>query len=93
MDLAAAAPFAIASPATASAPARQRIACVVPAYNEERFIAAVIASVPAMVDCIIVVNDASRDRTSEIVRGLNDPRVTLIDHAVNKGVGGAMISG
>jgi glycosyltransferase involved in cell wall biosynthesis len=46
------------------------IAVVVPAYNEETQIALVIESMPAFVDRIIIVNDCSPDRTSEVVRGL-----------------------
>lgn len=69
------------------------VACVIPAYNEERFIAGVIAGLPGIIDHIIVVNDASKDRTAEIVRGLGNPRVTLVNHEKNQGVGGAMVSG
>jgi glycosyltransferase involved in cell wall biosynthesis len=46
------------------------IAVVVPAYNEETQIALVIESMPAFVDRIIIVNDRSKDRTSDVVRGL-----------------------
>lgn len=46
------------------------IAVVVPAYNEETQIALVIESMPAFVDRIIIVNDCSTDRTSEVVREL-----------------------
>lgn len=46
------------------------IAVVVPAYNEETQIALVIESMPAFVDRIIIVNDRSTDRTSEVVRAL-----------------------
>lgn len=44
------------------------IAVVVPAYNEEKQIKRVIESMPAFVDRIIVVNDYSSDKTSEIVK-------------------------
>jgi len=44
------------------------IAVVVPAYNEEKQIGLVIETMPAFVDRIIVVNDLSTDRTSEIVQ-------------------------
>ena len=43
------------------------IAVVVPAYNEESQIGMVIESMPDFVDRIIVVNDKSTDKTSEIV--------------------------
>lgn len=45
------------------------IAVVVPAYNEELLIADTLSSVPAFVDKIYAVNDASRDRTQEILTG------------------------
>lgn len=44
------------------------IAVVVPAYNEERQILAVLKTMPDFVDRIIVVNDCSTDRTAEIVK-------------------------
>lgn len=43
------------------------IAVVVPAYNEETQISLVIDHMPAFVDRIIVVNDASSDKTKETV--------------------------
>lgn len=45
------------------------VAVVVPAYNEETQIGMVIESMPDFVDRIIIVNDCSPDRTSEVVRG------------------------
>ena len=44
------------------------IAVVVPCYNEETQIGMVIESMPAFVDRIIIVNDKSKDKTSEVVR-------------------------
>ena len=69
------------------------IACVIPAYNEERFIIRVIQEIPDFVSFIIVVNDASSDDTEVIVAALEEPKLHLINHASNKGVGGAVISG
>jgi glycosyltransferase involved in cell wall biosynthesis len=46
------------------------IAVVVPAYNEERQIAMVISTMPAFVDRIVVVSDASKDATTQIVSGM-----------------------
>jgi glycosyltransferase involved in cell wall biosynthesis len=71
------------------------IAVVVPAYNEEKLISETIASIPGLVDRILVVNDASTDRTAEIVEALSkeDSRVHLMEHDVNQGVGGAIATG
>lgn len=69
------------------------IAAVVPAYKEERMIARVIETMPSFVDHIVIVDDCSPDDTSGAVRAVGDPRVTLIRHEVNQGVGGAIITG
>ena len=69
------------------------IACVIPVYNEERHIAAVIDSIPDLVHRIVVVDDASTDKTVDVIRQLNDPRIILVRQSINKGVGGAMITG
>lgn len=70
-----------------------RIAAVVPAYNEERMITEVIDTMPHFVDYIVIVDDCSPDATSEVVRESVDPRVRLIRHEVNQGVGGAIVTG
>lgn len=44
------------------------VAVVVPAYNEETQIGIVIETMPSFVDRIIIVNDKSKDRTSEVVQ-------------------------
>lgn len=41
-----------------------RIAVVVPAYNESRHIAATLATIPDLVDEVVVVDDGSRDDTA-----------------------------
>jgi glycosyltransferase involved in cell wall biosynthesis len=71
------------------------VAVVVPAFNEEKLIAQTIMSIPELVERIIVVNDASTDRTAEIVEEMakEDSRIFLIDHKVNQGVGGAIVTG
>lgn len=69
------------------------IAIVVPAYNEEQLICITIETLPAFVDAVIVIDDASTDATAERVINLGDPRVTLIRHDKNTGVGGAVLDG
>lgn len=43
------------------------VAVVIPAYNEENQILKVVETMPAFVDKIIIVNDCSKDKTSEVV--------------------------
>jgi glycosyltransferase involved in cell wall biosynthesis len=71
------------------------IAVVVPAYNEELLIADSLSSIPSFVDRIYAVNDASKDKTQEIIDNISqkDPRVVPIRHEKNQGVGAAITSG
>ncbi|MBG0565203.1 glycosyltransferase family 2 protein [Actinoplanes aureus] len=70
-----------------------KVAVVVPAYNEEKLIGQTINTVPEFVDHIIVIDDTSKDATSERARETGEPRLTLIRHEVNTGVGGAICDG
>jgi glycosyltransferase involved in cell wall biosynthesis len=67
------------------------VAVVVPAYDEEKLLPETLAGIPAFVDRIYVVDDASRDATAE--RAVTDHRVQLIRHETNKGVGAAILTG
>jgi len=71
----------------------KRVAVVVPAHDEEALIGPTIAGIPAFVDRIFVVDDASTDATVERVAAVDDPRVTLIRHDRNEGVGASIVSG
>lgn len=64
--------------------------CVVliPTYNNAGTVAQVIADVKQYAPDIIVVNDGSTDRTSEILKGIDDIRV--IEYKDNKGKGYAL---
>jgi len=75
--------------------AQCRIAVVVPAYNEERQIVKVLSTMPEYVDHVVVVNDASRDRTADVTKEIarKDKRIVLLNHDVNQGVGGAIATG
>ena len=44
------------------------VAVVVPAYNEETQIGNVIETMPDFVDRIVIVNDLSKDKTSDVVK-------------------------
>jgi glycosyltransferase involved in cell wall biosynthesis len=69
------------------------LAVVIPAFNAASTIQSVVNSIPSYVDWIIVIDDASQDDTLETLRQLMDPRVMVIDHDQNQGVGGAMVTG
>lgn len=71
----------------------QKIAVTVPCYNEETQVGNVIATMPAFVDKIYIVDDCSKDRTSEVARNSGDPRVVVIRHEKNQSVGGAIATG
>lgn len=78
---------------------------VIPAYNEEKGIAEIVHRVLAVredlkkVDIhdfeLLVVNDGSRDRTSEIASEISqtDPCVRVINHPKNRGYGAALKTG
>lgn len=73
-----------------------RDACVhvvVPAYREARILPRMLARVPGWVDRVIVVDDASDDDTSAVARATAGPRLELIRHPVNRGVGAAIATG
>jgi glycosyltransferase involved in cell wall biosynthesis len=69
-----------------------KVLVIVPAYNEEENIALVIQDLRENYPegDILVVNDGSADRTSEIARGLG---ARVIDLPFNIGIGGAMQTG
>jgi glycosyltransferase involved in cell wall biosynthesis len=72
---------------------KQKLAVVIPAYKAEATIAAVVDLIPSSVDRIVIVNDASPDMTRQVVENIDDPRIVLINHEKNQGVGGAMVTG
>jgi hypothetical protein len=73
---------------------RDRVAVVVPAYNEEDNIAQVLPRIPATVcglgTAVLVVDDGSRDRTGEIAREYG---AAVARHATNLGGGAALRTG
>jgi len=70
------------------------IAVVVPCFRVTRHIAGVIAAIGPEVDVIYCVDDACPDRSGDFIeREIADPRVRVLRHAKNQGVGGAMVTG
>jgi glycosyltransferase involved in cell wall biosynthesis len=61
----------------------------------ETQITKVVETAPLFIDKIILINDASSDRTEAIAKSLaeKDNRVVLLNHTKNMGVGGAIATG
>ena len=70
-----------------------KLGIVVLAYSEEKFIESVINTIPEFADRIYVIDDGSPDKTVEIVKTLNHPRVNLMWHENNRGPGAALSTG
>ena len=68
----------------------KRISVIIPAYNEEKRIGKVLQRIPEFVDEVIVVDDGSNDRTSEVARKFG---VEVIRLERNEGKGKAMSEG
>jgi glycosyltransferase involved in cell wall biosynthesis len=74
----------------------RRVCVVIPAYNEEKLIGRVLETMPDLVDRMIAVDDASTDGTAQVLcvaEGRLGPRLRVIRHEQNRGVGGAIVSG
>ena len=71
------------------------VAVVVPAYDEEVLLPQTLAGIPDFVDRVYVVDDASRDATAEraSAAAAADPRIEVVVHERNRGVGAAIVSG
>lgn len=70
------------------------IVAVVPCYRERARIMGVLAMFEDTVSRIIVVDDACPEDTGAFVKeNCRDPRVEVITHARNRGVGGATLTG
>lgn len=76
-------------------PSLSNTAVVIPCYKAAGSIADVIANIPADIRQIYCVNDASPDNLAEVldVIAKGDPRVHVLTHEVNGGVGAATVTG
>lgn len=71
-----------------------KLSVLVPVYNEAATLNAALKRVldvdyPCDVE-VVVVNDGSADGTAVILDALDDPRVTVVHHPVNRGKGAAI---
>lgn len=71
------------------------VAVVVPAYQAGRTVGDTLATIPAWVRRIVVVDDGSIDGTAAAVEraAASDPRIVRVAHDRNRGVGAAMRTG
>lgn len=81
--------------------AKPSLSLFFPAWNEEEYVERTVAHAKVVLDRlsddweIIVVNDASTDRTRELAEALaaKDRRVRCVSHEVNQKLGGALRTG
>lgn len=71
-----------------------KLAVLIPCFNVSNHIKAVIEELPAEIALIIAVDDCSTDNTLDILRKIQEqePRLSVVEHRSNQGVGGAMIT-
>ncbi len=76
-------------------PAQPVLSVVMPAYNEAATIEAIVTLVLAspFTAELIIIDDASTDRTAELVTAMSDPRIRLLRQEVNQGKGAAIRRG
>lgn len=69
-----------------------RLTVIIPAYNEEKTIQQVLSQVLAQKDVfeVIVVDDASQDKTASLAKKKKDRRLRVYSHTTNQGKGKAI---
>ena len=71
-----------------------KVYVIIPCYKVVRHIADVVKGVGSEVSKIVVVDDCCPEGSGDFVLGqVDDPRVVVVKHDVNKGVGGAVVTG
>jgi len=71
-----------------------RVAVVIPCYRVAVQVPDVIARIGPRVATVYAVDDACPERTGErLAHDCSDPRLRVLRHASNQGVGGAMVTG
>lgn len=74
--------------------ASERVGVVIPSFRVRDQVLAVLGKVGPEVNRIYVVDDCCPDGSGDLVREqCDDPRVTVLRHDENQGVGGAVITG
>ena len=76
-----------------------KLSVVLPAFNEEENVPRIGPELLPVLEKIaadfevIVVDDGSTDRTAEFVEKINNPKIRLIKHGINKGIAEAIRTG
>jgi glycosyltransferase involved in cell wall biosynthesis len=78
------------TPEKSAAAARQKVAVVIPAFNESTSIQEVVKTVRAAFDWVIVVDDGSTDATADIAQSAG---AHVLVHPINLGQGAALQTG
>ncbi len=74
--------------------AKPKIAVVIPCYKVKAHIGALVASIPSDVWRIYAVDDACPEKSGDFIKKVSeDKRLKVLKHEVNKGVGGAVMTG
>lgn len=71
----------------------ERVAVVIPAYSEEALIESTLRSIPDFVERIVLIDDASPDRTIARAEAVGDPRLQIKRLSENSGAGAAIAEG
>ncbi len=81
------------SPESLSSP-RQKIAVIIPCYRVRDLIVGVVRDALLVADYIFVVDDACPQSSGNCLeQSVADPRLHILRHVKNQGVGGAVLSG
>lgn len=70
-----------------------RTALVIPSRDEAALLPAVLAAIPDLAWKVVLVDDASRDRTWDVIASWDDPRAVRLRARRRLGVGGAILWG
>ena len=71
-----------------------RIAVVIPCYRVASHVLPLIGRIGPEVGWIVAVDDACPEHSGDVIeQGCHDPRVIVLKHAENQGVGGAVMTG
>ncbi len=72
-----------------------RLAVVIPCYRVTRHIAQVLSAIGPQVSLIYCIDDGCPDGSGMVAKeaSIDDPRVRIVFHEANQGVGGAVLTG